>query len=692
MTVFNNPNRDAAISAPTEEGSMGPRVGFLESFDSAWKAHALTASQNGFEEALAEAEDEQLRKARSKGAENVPMIGADRWALSELVDMGADDDAFMYTRAAKYFSGKTADDDTKKRIEDRDKWVNDFNAKNPDTPLMTSRELFDDIKQRAIEADTRENNRQGTTLGAVGGFAGDVISSMNPETDELNFLTMGFGGVGKTAAMRIGTEVAGQGLIETLNQATGVQSTREMLGLSSGFEDAAGRVVGTAVGAGVLRGVGELGYYAGKRWFAPEDGLPMPPQPPAPRDEPLLLEYKPRDKQEWEGQAEWEADVKAYQQKLVSDLMNGTRDYADDILPMAGYGPSIKGQARARADLDYTTRQLEAWDGPEPYRMRPPTTSTAIPSRVEGVEMQEFKIDHSQKNIDLAAREYDPKTFRLYDDLATKAKSFREWLQDPRYKQDIQESQRIARAEFEDLSVKVDNLRYNIQQRRVGGRTLSQGKIAEMQDKLNALQAKRDEAIQASTVNENPTTATIRVELIKTLDKMQDMAPLVSRAYSHAKGVWEAGQAERDAVAKMIREARTELPQTEGDIRFEYDPLAIFETPRNNTLLRDADSVEPQMRDDATDIDRMEAVVKNQLKEMDVRVEEFRGQLEKLSKLANGEYVTMNGQTYKFDLDGDKVFIPNEKDNGVQELSLRQLLEDAADSEAELKAMTTCSM
>lgn len=685
MTFFSEVNEEAKTIAP-EQAALGPRVGFMDSWASGWETQVRTSAQDGMWAAYADEEDAQLEAMRKAGIENMPRIGLDMWAVNEAMNIGPDDDFFRYKEASRYYYG-SGDERSAARMQEYDARIEELRKQYPDLSLRTGREMYEEVIRKGRGAEKRMQSERRTFGGAVGEFVGGGVASLNPRTDGLNALTLGVGGIGKTAVARIATEAGAQGAIEALNQVTGVQEQREMMGLSSGFGDAVSRVAGTALIGGVVQSAGEGLVYAGKRWFGSSktDIAPPPPEPYKPDpNEPLLLEYKPP---EWEGQAAWEADIKEYQEQLIRDLMSGTRDYTDDIIPMANYGKTRQGAARARIDIDYMARQLDNWDGELPYQVKP-RSMTALPNEVRGINMPEVRIDTPGATLDAIAREIDPKLFSVFDKLADRKAEFQRWLQDPRYKAEQTAAVKKAEATVEDLSTKIENLKYNMG--RVGNR-----RRAEMQTKLDKLMEDRTAAIEKLTVRDTPEMAAIRKELLDTDLKMRDMAPMVGRAYAHAREKWDLDAPERERVKQMIREGRKDLPtadapalaETYSDAIRQFEPTLQDKAP----ILKQSAKVEAQMKPNADAADYAAAIVRENMKVMDDALKIYRDSLESVSKTAKDGVVTINGQQYKFDLDADTIFIPDDK-GGVKRATIRELLDDNADAEAELKATQTCSI
>lgn len=688
MTFFNEENVDAK-SGGAETLSHGPRVGFLDRFATAWDTQQRTSAQEGMWAAYSDEEDAQLRSMKKAGIENMPRIG-----MEDLIGFGTaifgDDDFFLYKRAAKFYSGD-GDAKTAKRMRDYDARIEELKSQYPDLNLKTGRELFDEVIRKGREAEDRMNTQQTTFGGKIGEFLGGGLASMNPRTDPLNAMTLGVGGPGKTALARIAAEAGLQGAVELGNQLTGVQEQRERMGLSHGAGDVATRVAGTALVGGAFQAVGEGLAVAGKRWFgnSKTDPAPAVHEPYKPKaDEPLLLEYKPA---EWEGQAAWEADVKEYQDGLIRDLIDGSRDYTDDILLSMNYGKNNRrGAARARLDMEHVSSRLEAWGGELPHEIKP-KTMTAIPERVvSGRIRPQISLDvHSipGATLDHMARQVDPKLFRVFDELADRKQVYKQWLDDPKYRAEQKTIIAKAQADIDTLSRQMDNLKHKMG--RVGNR-----RRAEMQTKLDGLAEQKAALVEKTVARDTPAMAAIRRELIKTDEKMRDMYPEVGRAYAHARGQWELDAPNREAVRKMVEEGNKsigEAPVLSGTYE---ENLARFQQSmaEKAPMLQQRGKVEANLREDADAADTIKAILSENQKVMDEALQTYRDSLDAIVQTEKNGEITINGARFKFDLDKDTVHIPLEDGTGSKRVTIRELLEDNADTEAELKATKTCSI
>lgn len=326
-------NREA-YAGPADAFSTGTRFGFFDAFDAAYEAQARANSLYGLEAAFADTEAEQARAIRAAGL--VPPR-----SLFEDVEGGRH---APYFKAAQFYSGDASEpSDIGSRLATRDAEIEELRKKNPSLQLRTYREMWGHVRERAQTAERRWGQSDNSVSGALGGFIGEMAASVDPRTDPFNFATLGVGGFGRTALGRIATEGLGQGAIETVNQLTGVQENRELLGLEHGFAEGA-MAVGSAVAFGAtIRGAAEGVGALGRRWFQNTPADPAPPVPDAP--EPIT---------------DAEADA------LFVAAENHFNETMRDV-----YGPTRVGAGKTAADLEAVSEQLDAWDGPQPHQVTP---------------------------------------------------------------------------------------------------------------------------------------------------------------------------------------------------------------------------------------------------------------------------------------------------------------------------------
>lgn len=135
--------------------------------------------------------------------------------------------------------------------------LNAYRAANPgDTRVKTFEEMWEAIKARNLknrEVAASIGDRA-SAMGAVGGFTAGLVASVNPETNFLNFITLGIGGFGPKVWARITGEVGASAAIETVNQFTGVADRQDLLGTPTTNEEKLAQIAMAGVGAGLIRG------------------------------------------------------------------------------------------------------------------------------------------------------------------------------------------------------------------------------------------------------------------------------------------------------------------------------------------------------------------------------------------------------------------------------------------------------
>jgi hypothetical protein len=649
MSFFNEVNEDA-LTIPMSNVAMGPRVGFLEAFGDAYTAQQRTASQYAIEYMMEQAEEEQFQSLRKAGVENLPRLS------SRALDV------------ARYYEDG-ADPTTTNMFADYDTRIQELRKAYPTLQLRDSREMWDLVKNSAQVAERKLSSNRNTLGGYVGEFLGGMGGSIDPNTDPLNFATIGVGAVGKTAIARVASQVGGQGAIETLNQLTGVQEERRLLGLSYGFVDAATRVGATAVGAGVLQGAGEALVAGGRRWFSSTSKADIAPLPPAP-EPPAAMRRPPT-----------EAELRIRQQ--VSEIIRGTRPFEEVLFPMSPHGESRMGQARTQLDLDYVKSRLDAWDGEAPTRLTPPT-DTAVPRPVTDYtpEMRAAPIE----SIDARARQIDPKTFRIFDGLATEADTLR-------YQIDAQRPNEGA------LRAEVDKLNDEIM--KIKGRMYSVGnkRRAPMKEKVAQLEAERDALVETANGKDTPEMAALRSRLMRVDYKMRDMAPLVTRAYTYARGEFSASQSMRDRIDNMIKNRQRQLPpEPEPSVRLEgsYDELSTQfsdDLVAKAPILEQAYKVQDRMGPDADPVDFARAIVDDNMKVLDDALQQYRAGITRVLSEENVDgTINIAGSEGRLHLDRDTVTVLLDDGTGERTITIRQLLEEQVETEEALKATQKCSI
>ena len=143
--------------------------------------------------------------------------------------------------------------------------------------IQTFEEMFAAIQKQAKDTENRaaDVSARADGFGSVVNFMSGMVGAFNTN-DPLNIATLPLGGWGKTATLRIATEMGIGGLSETINQVLGVRENREFLGLDNSTWRSVQQILFAAGGAGAFRGAIEGAPVLGKaveRKVAPQRAL-----------------------------------------------------------------------------------------------------------------------------------------------------------------------------------------------------------------------------------------------------------------------------------------------------------------------------------------------------------------------------------------------------------------------------------
>lgn len=641
------------VSVNSGDAAVGPYINELEGFKQAWDAQGKASALMGMAQSLGDIDFEQGRWLKDQGEIDVPLLSpefAERYLEQGLPRPYADSGRY---KDVYRFYHKGGDEDTAEALRKYDERVEQMRQKYPQRKFMSSREMFDKVVADGVEAEKTLDQSRG---GGFGKFFGGALGSLRPSTDPLNFATLGVGGVGKTAVARIATEVGAQSVIEGMNQITGVQEQREIMGLSHGFSDAMSRVgmaaAGGLIGQGAIEGVGA----AGRRFFR------NTPDDPAPAYQPSTTPVRT---------PEQEAEAVANLRRAMGEVHPLTR--------------TPEGRARATQDLDYIKSRLEAWDGERPLDIRPPRSETAMPQRVDDLVPPAIR-DRALGNDspDVRARQIDPKTFKMYDELSDQKVVLRAELD--RMRPDSAELQeRVS-----DISDRIDAVTQKVERQW----QVSPKRAQASQKRVDDMVRERDTLLEQIKGRDTPEMAAVRDQLMQTDYKIRDLGPQVRRAYAQARGDWEARGEYLDLINQSIRNGDKEVksPTKAGPL----DDINVEDIKFNDDIVRSAPilarspSVEGRMREDADAMDYARAIIEDDGKILDEGVESFRANAKAALDAEDGK-VSILGYESKLDL-ADEITVPNKDGTGERTITVRQMLEEQLEAEENVKAVTSCSI
>lgn len=647
-----NPN---ARSVPAGSVAYAPTAGWVEGWNLAYDAHVRGSSTHGLEVAMEVADEDQVQRW------NDTVDGSRVPRLRDVAD---------YQDLARYFAGGGGlDNEQRAALERYDASVQ--RAREAGRDVMTAEELFRGVQQAAQTAESDLENTPTTLAGDAAQLLGGMVASIDPRTDPFNTATLAVGSVGKSIATRVLSQVGAQGAIETINQITGVQENRRLLGLRHGFWQGAGTVATTALGAGGLQLIGEgavaAGRHLGRRWFAGPNDAPAPgervdptlEQPPEPPATPSPARLDPEGHQ--------------------AEIAEAARQSA----VQAPYAHGLNAPQRVEVDLAAVTQQLDDWAGPRPWELDARVVGdTALGRVMSGSRTPEITMSTGDRYVDTVARQIDPNLFRQFDSLVdSKAEVKRsiDQIQD--------EAAEQAASELDDISDEIMRLRAKAQ-------TENQSKAKKSNAKADKLEEERESKLAELLARDNPELRYAREFMMQIDYKMRDLAPLVTRAYNRARGRWEERAADLEATAEQIRQAsrtrrNTEIEETLGDL--ELPAQAEAPSPVMQRIHNADPDTYSGLKGDSDAADIMDKILDAEGKALTENVDAFRAAMARLD--VEGDSLTIAGMEGKINLN-DTISVrmgEGRADDVFEDVTIRELLERGQRDEFEVEAMLTCS-
>lgn len=671
MSFFSAQNRDA-LTVDGSAVTRGRAVNFIEAFEASWDAQVRGASMFGIQEAMRELDDRQRDAMRKAGLEDVPSLSsrADD-PLRAFTDFGYD-----YLDAARFFeNGGTPE--MAQRLSEYDSKIEDIRKRYPDLNVMTSAEMWGNVKQKAQAAEEHVSTmRNADFMAPVGSFVGGMAASMNPNTDPLNFATLPVGGFGKSVGVRIATQGGAQGVIEGANQLLGVQEQRQLLGLDHGFADAAMRIGGAFVGGAVVQGAGEaVGFGVRKFLRAPPTKLdPLPPQAPA-----VIQAEPPAPLPVADPRPGVPPDMDVATAKLL-EFPESFDDYVHAASPTRA---TRLGRGRTNIDIAHVEQQLAAWDGPLPAEMQPKMDTATVRDLNDFTSIPALERVTRNANVDTLARRADPETVGRYETLAAEKQAYRVRLDSATKDRD-----RIAAAstELDEIAEQIAVLEHKASK----AGAMKAKKYRKQLEDLMTLQ--RDKAAEIAKA-ETPEMRVIRQRMMEIDERMRDLAEPLSRAYARARGKWAATEADHAEIIKMMRDGRTENRADDVDEFLPRVPVLEERVP----LMQQRDTV-PDLKQDADAADVVAAVLAKNAETMSVAYDAAKAEIARVLKPeAKNEdgtpanTITLPGYKTPLHLDNDHVIL--ETATGEPErVTVREMLQRQLDAEEDLAAVTSCSI
>lgn len=668
MSFFNEANEDAFSVVP-EAAATGPLVGFLESFSVGYQQQVRASAMYGIENEMFKLDDSQVRAMKRAGIEDAPSLSPDDTPYFNDPTTGLSPQAGAYLDVARFYADG-GDPSFADKLTEYDKRIGELQTKYPDLKLKTSREMFDNVRAAAQEYENRSYNDRRTLGGSVGSFFGGAIGALNPNSDPINFLSTPIGGIGKSVITRVAGQGAAQGFVEGLNQITGVQEQRRLLGLDYGFGDAVARVGGAIVGGAALQAVGEGVVFGARRFFrsTPNDPAPLPDsieRAALPDTSGIPPQVIPAD-----------------ENLAAARLTREPETYTDYLQEASPFSNSRLGRARTVLDVDYMESRLNEWTAEAPAMLKPKTdTMITLPTR--DFIAPDFARFAEKSQVDELARRVDPDTFRIYDSLAERKQI---------YKGRIEE---VGNAENQALQTQIDAIDAKMYDLAMKAEQTGGKRAAKLRNDIKKLDGEKAKLVDEQAKTETPEVARFRRLMMQEDEKMRELAPLVSRAYARAQQNWTNTDADRKALYSMMRDGRQTLPVADEQLNrvvVQVEQALEDRAP----ILRSADKVRDKVGPDADAADVAAAIVADNMKVLDEALETYASSIDQLidAKISEEFDGTINvpGQDYRLHLDNDTIVVPNADGTGSREITIRQLLEETKANDHELEAVSTCSL
>jgi hypothetical protein len=238
----------------------GPETGFFENFEAVREQTYRVDSMLGLEQEIGRRWEENLRRYEARTGRKPGFNLSDPLANRMIADRvdGRGFTNWLVRESDPWLEDSIRGDyERANAVDEEIRQIGDPEIKSFDALLQEVMQFRKETEETAAEVSSRR-----TWGGVLGGLAGGIVGSVSFR-DPLTLATLGLGGVGKTVAKRIATEMAVGAATEFGVQELAIQPTRSALGEER--SDVLSSVMYAALGAGAIRGIGE-GVGAGLRY------------------------------------------------------------------------------------------------------------------------------------------------------------------------------------------------------------------------------------------------------------------------------------------------------------------------------------------------------------------------------------------------------------------------------------------
>lgn len=660
MSLFSEANPEAGSLAP--EHVAGPAgLSVIDNFKSAYNASVTGSAQFGIQEAMRAKDDQQMQAMRNAGVENIPSLSrqADD-PFRMFTDLGSD-----YLDTAKFYEDG-GDPNVAQHINDYDAKIAEVQKKYPGLNVQTSQQMWDSTKADAQQYEREQAQTNSGPVSAAAGFIGGTVGAFSPNANPMNVATLPLGGIAKAPLVRVGEQALVQGGVTGIEQLTGVQEQRKLLGLSNGPADALQRTVGAAIGGAAGQALGEVVGVGLRRVFRSTKAEPVPdvqiPEKPALPD---TTNIPP-------------GVVPADETTAAAVLTVAPQRWSDHMHEVAPTSSSPAGRLRSQLDLDHVTASLEDWSGPRPWETPPKQDTAPVQPASDFRATPDLDAVVQRANIDGMMRRIDPDTMAQFDALIEQKRVAQIQLAAATTDRDATVAAK-QQSRINDLSDQISQLDAKIAD--VGAM-----KAKKLRGQKDELIAQRDAVLTETQKTDSPNMAVIRQRVMEADFKLRDLAPLVTRAKVRAQNRWAATSVDHDAVIQAIRDTRKTVPDTGSEV-----PTIARTLTDDVPMLRRAPEFEPKMAKNADAADYVQAILKDQEETKTTVNEAARSRLAAILKPEEDPLITVDGSSQKLHLDQERMDIA-QSDGTVKNMSLREMLQEQLDHEDDLKAVSSCSI
>jgi len=537
----------------TAVGTAGPRLGFFGAMEAAYDAQVRAWSQLGVSAAFEEVDNEQQKYITEKLGD-VPELRTLRSANRRRLAAGGS--VNYYQGMARFFEGG-GDPDVAGAIDEADNALDKLRDRLPE--LLNYRELWGVVKERAAGAEHRWESATTTWPGTVGGFLGGAAAAVDPRTDPINTVSLGVAPGGQTLARRLAMAGGSNALAEAVNQITGVQENRRLLGLEHSASQAMQQIMFAGSVGTAFQGGGELLMAGARRLRStalpdapprdPGTGFVLVGDPygpvPGPRDTaPRVADRVPA----WAGERLGMQPVQPGMRP--SDLFGDFWGFAAEVRKSEEWMATPRGAATVERETVKMQQHLERWDVDGLPAAETRLWSPPLRADVEAP----WYIRPPEEMRSELGRHYDPDLYRELDKLDA------DIVRLSSRADELRRIQQLPRSQVADETLdKVQEL-----QQRIDAMT------REREGKSRAQQRQTDKAIRLLTEEQREMLRAIQPDAQRLSDaqlemhsnslrltdlrmRRQELTPLQQHAEDVARGVMDENMPPVDALMMMDR-------------------------------------------------------------------------------------------------------------------------------------------